>query len=113
MKNFVHTAPMQPVIIHHGATYRNASNQRIRTVSESGKIKDIRIAKKGKKHRCHGCNRLLLSIASLRPAAFSRLTLAQRRVARPYGSTHCGKCVSNMIVGAFLAEEEKLTRKAE
>lgn len=104
---------MQPIVIHHGATYKNASNQRVRKVTASGKIKDVRVAKKAKKHRCHGCNRLLLSIASLRPAAFSRLTLAQRRVSRPYGSTHCGKCVANKVVAAFLTEEERLLSKAE
>ncbi|KAI4291843.1 large subunit ribosomal protein L34e [Pancytospora philotis] len=104
---------MQPVVIHHGATYKNAGNQRVRVVTESGKIKDLRVAKKAKKHRCHGCNRLLPSIAALRPAAFSRLTLSQRRVARPYGSTHCGKCVANKVITAFLTEEEKLLRKSE
>lgn len=113
-KNFSKLDPaMQPVIIHHGATYRNAGNQRVRTVTESGKIKDMRVAKKAKKHRCHGCNRLLLSIASLRPAAFSRLTLAQRKVARPYGSTHCGKCVAEKVISAFLDEEVKLLKKSE
>ncbi|KAI5171824.1 large subunit ribosomal protein L34e [Pancytospora epiphaga] len=104
---------MQPVIIHHGSTYKTPSNRRVRVKTESGKFKDIRVAKKAKKHRCHGCNRLLPSIAAMRPAAFSRLTLAQRRITRPYGSTHCGDCVSAKVVSAFLTEEEKLIRKAE
>lgn len=104
---------MQPVIIHHGSTYKNAGNVRVRVVTPSGKIKDRRVAKKAKKHHCHGCNRLLPSIAALRPAAFSRLTLAQRRVSRPYGSTHCGKCVAAKVVSAFLTEEEKLLNKTE
>lgn len=104
---------MQPIIIHQGSTYKNAANKRVRRVTPSGIIKDVRVAKKAKKHRCHACNRLLLSIASLRPAAFSRLTLAQRRVSRPYGSTHCGKCVAEKVVSAFLTEEERILNKSE
>ncbi|KAI5149985.1 large subunit ribosomal protein L34e [Enteropsectra breve] len=104
---------MQPVLIHRGNTYKTASNQRVRTVTPSGKVKNIKVAKKAKKHRCHGCNKLMLSIASLRPAAFSRLTLSSRRVTRPYGTTHCGKCVSKKIVSSFLVEEEKLLHKSE
>ena len=98
---------MQPVIIHHGPTYKNRGNQRVRVVTPSGIIKDRRIKKAAKLHRCHGCNRLLPSIAALRPAAFSRLTLSKRRVTRPYGSTHCGKCVAGKVITAFLSGEEQ------
>ena len=104
---------MQPVIIHKGATYKNASNQRVRITTPSGKIVDRRVQKAAKRHRCHGCNRLLPSIKSLRPAAFSRLTLSQRRVSRPYGSTHCGKCVASKVVASFLTEEEKMIGRSE
>lgn len=102
---------MMPVLIHRGNTYKNARNQRVKVITPSKKVKNIRIKKSAKKHRCHGCNRLLLGIAALRPAAFARLPVSQRRIARPLGATHCSKCVSNKITSAFLTEEQKLVSK--
>lgn len=98
---------MQPVIIHRGSTYKNKGNRRERRKNSSGFI-DIKVGKIPNKHRCHGCNRLLLSIAAKRRLEFSRLTLSQRRVARPYGATHCGKCVAEKITSAFLTDEERI-----
>lgn len=104
---------MLPVLIHRGSTYKNANNQRVRVVTPSGKHINRRIPKKGKRHRCHGCNRLLPSIAALRPAAFARLPASQRRVSRPYGATHCGKCVSKKVVEAFLSEEVRRLKESQ
>jgi len=99
---------MQPVLIHKGNTYKTRSNQRVKVTTPSGKLVNKRVAKKCKKHRCQGCNQRLLSIASLRPAAFFKLPLSKKRVSRPYGHKLCTKCVSDRIVTAFLTEEEKL-----
>lgn len=104
---------MQPIVEHQGATYKNRGNQRVRVVTPSGRIVDRRIKKKAKMHRCHGCNRLLPSIAALRPAAFSRLKLSQRRISRMDGSTHCGKCTAAKIVAAVLTEEERLVNQSQ
>ena len=104
---------MLPVLIHRGNTYKTASNRRVRVVTPSGKHINKRIAKPAKRHRCHGCNKLLPSIASLRPAAFSRLPASQRRVARPYGSTLCSTCVAEKVTLSFLTSEERLLSKVE
>lgn len=95
-----------------GSTYKTASNRRIKVITPSKKISFIREGKKAKMHRCHGCDALLIGIAALRPAAFSRLPVSQRRVSRSYGATHCSKCVQKKIISAFLAEEQKLLSKS-
>lgn len=94
-----------------GSTYKTASNKRVKVITPSKKISFIREGKKAKMHRCHGCEQLLIGIAALRPAAFSRLPVSQRRISRPYGATHCTKCVQKKIVSAFLNEEQRLLTK--
>lgn len=97
---------MQPVIFHRGATYKTKSNRRIREKTKYGYV-DTLVGKSGKVHRCHQCNKYLLSISRERKCHFARLPLSQRRVKRPYGATHCGKCVSEKILSSFLNEEER------
>lgn len=94
-----------------GNTYKTASNKRIKVITPSKKISYIKEGKKAKLHRCHGCERILLGIACLRPAAFSRLPVSQRRASRAYGATHCSKCVQKKIISAFLNEEQKALTK--
>ncbi len=94
-----------------GNTYKTASNKRVKVITPSKRISFIKVGKKAKMHRCHGCDQLLIGIAALRPAAFSRLPVSQRRVSRPYGATHCSKCVQKKIVSAFLNDEQKLLTK--
>lgn len=95
-----------------GSTYKTASNRRVKVITPSKKISFVKVGKKAKKHRCHECETLLTGIAVMRPAAFSRLPVSQRRISRPYGATHCSKCVQKKIVSSFLAEERKLLSKS-
>jgi len=94
-----------------GSTYKTASNKRIKVITPSKKISFVKAGKKAKLHRCHGCEKILIGIAALRPAAFSRLPVSQRRVNRPYGATHCTRCVQKKIVSAFLNDEQQLLAK--
>lgn len=94
-----------------GSTYKTASNKRIKVITPSKKISFIREGKKAKPHRCHSCEAYLIGIARVRQAAFLRLPVSQRRVSRPYGATHCSKCVQKKIISAFLSEEQKLLTK--
>ncbi|AFM97959.1 ribosomal protein L34 [Encephalitozoon hellem] len=102
---------MRKVLIHKGQTYKTRSNRRIRVKTPSGKLVNRRIKKYSKKHRCHECNAVLGSIARMRPAEFSRQKVSARRVNRAYGATHCGRCVREKIIGAFLADEEKIVKE--
>lgn len=94
-----------------GNTYKTAANQRVKVVTPSKRISFIKVGKKAKLHRCHSCEQVLIGIASLRPAAFRRLPVSQRRASRPYGATHCSKCVQKKIISAFLNDEQKLLTK--
>ncbi|KAM0679554.1 hypothetical protein GINT2_002182 [Glugoides intestinalis] len=94
-----------------GSTYKTPSNRRIKVITPSKKISFIREGKKVKPRRCHQCEKRLIGIKVLRPAAFLRLPVSQRRVNRPYGSTHCSNCVQKKIVSAFLNEEQKILTK--
>lgn len=102
---------MKTVLIHKGPTYKTRSNRRMKVKTASGKLLNRRIKKYAKKHRCHECASVLSSIARLRPAEFSRQKVSSRRVNRPYGATVCGKCVKDKIIGAFLADEERIVRE--
>lgn len=91
-----------------GSTYKTASNKRVKVITPSKKISFVKEGKKGKLHRCHCCEKILLGIACLRPAAFSRLPVSQRRVSRAYGATLCSKCVQKRIISAFLNDEQQV-----
>lgn len=99
---------MVAVIKFIGNTYKTRANQRKKVVTSTGKISFIKIAKKAKAQRCHSCEAYLFGMKKLRPAAFSRLPVSQRRVSRAYGSTHCSNCVEKKIISAFLNEEQKI-----
>ncbi|KAL6120328.1 ribosomal prt L34 [Nucleospora cyclopteri] len=102
---------MQPTLIHRGNTYKTKSNRRVKQVKAGNKILNKKVGKKGKIHRCHGCNLKLTSIAAMRTAEFSRQKVSSRRVSRPFGATHCSNCVAKKITKAFFAEEtSKLTK---
>lgn len=94
-----------------GSTYKTASNRRIKVITPSKRISFVRVGKKGKIHRCHGCEKPITGIAAARSAAFSRLPVSQRRISRPYGSTHCSACVQKKIISAFLNDEQRLLSK--
>lgn len=102
---------MKNVLIHKGMTYKTRSNRRMKVRTPSGKLVHRRIKKHAKKHRCHECGLVLSSIARLRPAEFSRQKVSARRVHRAYGATMCGRCVKDKIIGAFLADEERIVRE--
>ncbi|KAM0672596.1 ribosomal protein L34 [Ordospora colligata] len=102
---------MKNVLIHKGRTYKTRSNVRTKVRTPSGKLVNRRVKKNAKKHRCHECNKELSSIARLRPAEFSRQKVSARRVNRVYGATICGRCVEDKIIGAFLADEERIVKE--
>lgn len=102
---------MRDNLIHKGSTYKTRSNRRVKVRTVSGKLVHRRIDKYSKKHRCHECGLVLSSIARMRPAEFSRQKVSERRVNRPYGATTCGGCVKEKIIGAFLADEERIVKE--
>ena len=99
------------------ASYRTRSN-RFRTVkTPGGKLAIQYIEKKTKGIAKHGVKRV-------RPAAFSRLSVNNRTVARPYGGVLTHQEVRDRITRAFMIEEinsikqksaaaEKKTKKAK
>ncbi len=91
-----------------GSTYKTASNKRVKTITPSKKISFVRIGKKAKPFKCVTCEGYLNGITRLRPAAFRRLPVSQRRVSRAYGGSHCSRCVEKKIISAFLTEEQNL-----
>lgn len=97
---------MRPVVVQRGNTYKTASNRRVAQKNCRG-ILMKKVGKKGKVHRCHGCNQKMLSIAQMRPAKFRRQTVSARKVSRVLGSTHCGKCVEQKVISTFLNEEAR------
>lgn len=102
---------MKNDLIHKGMTYKTRSNRRTKVRTASGKLVNRKVKKYSKKHRCHECNAELGSIARMRPAEFSRQKVSARRVNRPYGATICGKCVREKVIGAFLANEERIVKE--
>lgn len=102
---------MNPTLIHRGNTYKTASNRRVKVVTDTKKVKNIRVGKKGSLHRCHECSQPLPSIASMRTAKFSRQKVSKRRVARPLGATHCSNCVAKKITTAFFVGESNAVAK--
>ena len=80
------------------ASYRTRSN-RFRTVkTPGGKLAIQYIEKKTKGIAKHGIKRV-------RPAAFSRLSVNNRTVARPYGGVLTHQEVRDRITRAFMIEE--------
>ncbi|ORD94953.1 ribosomal prt L34 [Enterospora canceri] len=102
---------MKSVLIHRGNTYKTKSNRRVRKVTPSKKVVNVRVGKKGAMHRCHDCNQKITSIIQMRTAKFSRQKVSKRRVSRPLGATHCSKCVAKKITVDFFNNETRAVNK--
>jgi len=75
-----------------------------------GKLALQYVGKLGSLPKCADCGSKLLGIPAIRPKATRTLKQRQRKVARPYGGSRCGKCVRSRIVRAFLIEEQKIVK---
>merc|ERR1711862_419316 len=56
---------------------------------------------------CGDCGISLPGIAHLRPKQYTRIPKCQKTVARAYGGSRWGGCVSERILRAFLVEEQR------
>mmetsp|Transcript_64075 Transcript_64075/g.149212 ORF Transcript_64075/g.149212 Transcript_64075/m.149212 type:complete len:127 (+) Transcript_64075:75-455(+) len=91
--------------------YHTRSNKQRIVKTPGGRLVYQHQKKRPKGPRCGDCGATILGVPALSGYEYRRLKKREKRVARAYGGSRCGKCVRQRVLRAFLIEEQKCVKQ--